>query len=153
MRRPTPGLLVFVWCALFVIDPSQAQPWPPTKRSDRDASAAGDPGPRIVDCHSALRPGWTRCATLAQQAQAVARKQGLDANVAAFLANYGKPPQEAVRALLDPTDDNIRAWIRTQEKTLAVAAYVAQRMTALQQGSPAGGALLPFPSPPSGIHP
>lgn len=57
----------------------------------------------------------------------------IDTEVAAFLADYGKPPREAVRALLDPTDENIAAWMQAQQKTLAISAYVAQRLTALQE--------------------
>jgi hypothetical protein len=57
----------------------------------------------------------------------------LEGQVEAFLADYGKPPREAVRALLEPTDANIRALLRKQEETMAVAAYVAARMTELQQ--------------------
>lgn len=145
-------LLLASCCAAFAIGASPAQPLP-AAGPDRDPPAAGDPGPRIADCRSALRPGWTRCATPAQQARAVLRKRRIDAEISAFLADYGKPPREAVRALLDPTDDNIRAWIRTQQKTLAVAAYVARRMTALQQEHPAGGAASGPPDPPSGILP
>lgn len=142
MRRPI--LLLFAWCTLFGSDRSLAQPWP---------TPAGNPGPRIADCESALRPGWTRCTTAAQRVLNGLRKQRLDAEISAFLAGYGKPPREAVRALLDPTDDNIRAWIRAQRKTLSVAAYVAQRMTALQQeNSPDGAATTPT-NPPPGIGP
>lgn len=141
MRRTV--VLLACWCAVVAMDASPAQPLP----------LAGDPGPRIADCRSALRPGWTRCATPAQEAQAMLRKRRIDAEISAFLANYGKPPPEAVRALLDPTDDNIRAWIQAQQRTLAVAAYVARRMTVLQQEHPADSVASVPPYPPSGVHP
>ena len=151
MRRTT---LVFIgWCAVFATAGSPAQPWQPGAGPETEPSAQGNPGPRITDCRSALRPGWTRCVTPAQQAQAVVHKRRIDAEISAFLGDYGKPPREAVRALLDPTDDNIRAWIRAQQRTLAVAAYVARRMTALQQENPADGTAPGRPNPPSGVRP
>lgn len=96
------------------------------------------PGADTSDCRSALRLGPVECKSAdpgaANQSMRGERQQlDADASVEAFLANYGKPPREAVRALLNPTDENIRALMRQQEQTLAVAAYVAERMTALQR--------------------
>jgi hypothetical protein len=98
-------------------------------------------GPDLSDCRSALRPGPSNCsaapdfalgALLHADFRASANREPLEAKVDDFLANYGKPPREAVRALLDPTDDHIQAMLQQHENTLAVAAYVAERMTALQ---------------------
>jgi hypothetical protein len=61
-----------------------------------------------------------------------------EAEIDAYLANYGKPPREAVRAILDPTDENIRAYRQRIEREQAVAAYIAQRMGELmKQEAPA----------------
>jgi hypothetical protein len=59
-----------------------------------------------------------------------------EAEVDAFIANHGKPPREVARALLDPTDENIAAMARRLQRDHAVAAYVGQRMTELQQSDP-----------------
>ncbi len=149
MHRPV--LLLASCCAVFSTGASPAHPLAP--EGSPGLWAAQYRGPRITDCRSALRPGWTRCATPAQQAWAVMRQHRIDERISAFLADYGKPPRYAVRALLDPTDDNIRAWIRAQQKTLAAAAYVARRMTALQRNPPAEGAASVPPKPASGIQP
>jgi hypothetical protein len=45
---------------------------------------------------------------------------------------YGKPPREAIRALLDPSDENILAMMRQQQAAVDRAEYVAWRMTQLQ---------------------
>jgi hypothetical protein len=50
-----------------------------------------------------------------------------------FLAQYGKPPREAVRALLAPTDANIAGWLNQQRRVVAVASYVASRITHMQE--------------------
>ena len=50
-----------------------------------------------------------------------------------YLAHYGKPPREAVRALINPTDDNIAAMAAREKQRQIVAAYVAQRWNELQQ--------------------
>ncbi len=110
------------------------------------------PGADLSDCRSALRPGPTICSDIdGPQAGAAAdamtgrtgprQTPGLEDRVDAYLASYGKPPREAVRALLDPSEENIRAYLRKQDETLAIAAYVAARMTALQveQRQPAAG--------------
>jgi hypothetical protein len=113
--------------------------WAPSRANDALA-----PGADLSDCRSALRPGPTSCNDIdGPQAVAAAdgmmgrtgtrQTPGLEDRVDAYLASYGKPPREAVRALLDPSEENIRAYLRKQDETLAVAAYVAARMTALQQ--------------------
>jgi hypothetical protein len=75
----------------------------------------------------------------------------IESRVDAFLADYGKPPREAVRALLEPSDANIRAYLEKQQETVAMAAYVAARMTAMQARERAdaadAGASLPLPDP------
>jgi len=53
-----------------------------------------------------------------------------------FLANYGKPSREAVRAILNPSDENISAMLRVEKSQLAVTAYTAQRRTELLQLAP-----------------
>jgi len=105
-------------------------------------------GAQSNDCQSVLQVGPQKCNGSAdsasnQIARAVADQHKassgsqMETQIDAFLASFGKPPREAVRALLDPSDDNIRAYLAQQDKTLAVASYVAARMTALKQdGSP-----------------
>ncbi len=103
-----------------------------------------DPGAELTDCRSALRPGPTDCpiqppvpveqpAQTTQTAHIPGSAEGVEEQVDAFLAAYGKPPREAVRALLDPSDVHIRAMLQKQQETLAVAAYVASRLSAMQQ--------------------
>jgi len=55
-----------------------------------------------------------------------------EAKVEAYLASYGKPPREAVRAILDPSDQNIAQWHLAQERTMALASYLGSRLTDLQ---------------------
>lgn len=62
-----------------------------------------------------------------------------ESEVDRYLANYGKPPREAVRALLNPTDDNIAALLKKEAEQFAIVAYVAQRRTELTQAAQAGG--------------
>lgn len=106
-----------------------------------------DPGADISDCWSALRPGPSACATRGipstaahledefSRTESSVSPEGsyaMEAKVDAYLASYGKPPREAVRALLDPTEENIRAYLQAQQQTLSIAAYVAARMSALR---------------------
>jgi len=121
-------------------------------------AAALDPGADLSDCHSALRPGPSDCAAgdvpstpgdrASASAEPLPRSDALERQVDAFLAAYGKPPREAVRALLDPSDAHIAQLVAKQQETLALAAYVANRMTELQQrdqrtpGPPPGDAAL-----------
>ncbi len=57
-----------------------------------------------------------------------------EAMVDEYLASYGKPPREAVRALMNPTDENIAAMAIAEQKRQVIAGYVAQRWTEYQQG-------------------
>jgi hypothetical protein len=57
---------------------------------------------------------------------------GREREVDEFLAQYGKPPRSAVRALLDPSDENIAAMQAEQVHREIVAAYIAQRLTEMQ---------------------
>jgi hypothetical protein len=102
-----------------------------------------DAGADLSDCHSALRVGPSVCPAAMV---AAGRDDGpspagvttsvprdpLEREIDSFLSSYGKPPREAVRALLDPSDAHIAAMLAKQQETLAIAAYVANRMTAIQ---------------------
>jgi len=96
-------------------------------------------GAQISDCRSALVIGAERCAALGQPeasprpADEPHPASGLEAEVDRFLAGYGKPSREVARALLDPTDDHVRAMLRSEEQRLAVAAYVGSRLTELRE--------------------
>lgn len=59
-----------------------------------------------------------------------------EAEVDAFIASHGKPSREVARAMLDPTDENVAAMMRRLQRDQAIAAYVGQRMTELQQSDP-----------------
>jgi hypothetical protein len=115
------------------------------------------PGARSGDCRSALQLGIASCPRVIAAPARMAADQGAgtaapeltrvsagtapggapvtDAQIDAFLQQYGKPPKEAVRALLDPSDDNILAWLHARRRTLELARYVADRMTALEPRS------------------
>jgi hypothetical protein len=82
-----------------------------------------------ANCLSALHIGVVTCDSNA--AESPSAGSITEAQVNEYLAQYGKPPREAVRALLNPTDDNIAAWIRKQREVVAIASYVASRMTQL----------------------
>jgi hypothetical protein len=129
-----------------------------TNLAHAHGTAALDAGADLSDCHSALRLGPSECAaetagverndrTAPASDKASGRSDPLERQVDAFLSSYGKPPREAVRALLDPSDANIAAMLAQQQETLALAAYVANRMTALQARS-AGGQVAPEPAGP-----
>jgi hypothetical protein len=109
-----------------------------------------DIGARYADCRSALQVGPQECngktgdATDRATTQSAAlsesfANQQMESQIDAYLASYGKPPREAVRALLEPSDENIRSFLAQQEKTLSLAGYVAARMTSLKHE--AGAAL------------
>jgi hypothetical protein len=99
-------------------------------------------GADLSDCRSALHLGLQTCdydatasaggPALEHSRNPAAHEQALEERVDRFLASYGKPPREAVRALLEPSDDNIRSYLRSQDRTLSLAGYVAARMTALK---------------------
>jgi hypothetical protein len=48
-----------------------------------------------------------------------------------YLASWGKPPREAVRALLNPTDENVRALVDRHKRDEVVRNYMAERMTTM----------------------
>ena len=48
-----------------------------------------------------------------------------------YLANWGKPPREAVRALLNPTDENVRALVDRHKRDEVVRNYMAERMATM----------------------
>jgi thiol-disulfide isomerase/thioredoxin len=64
-------------------------------------------------------------------------------DIDAFLANHGKPPREAVRALLNPTDANIRAMSAAQTRQIVNAVYVAERQAALNRDGKGANTLPP----------
>ena len=93
-------------------------------------------GPETSDCRSALLAGWTHCDPATRSTTAPLQSpsgDALESRIDRFLAAYGKPPRSAVRALLVPTDDNIRLMLHEQDMTIKNAAYVAQRLTALRE--------------------
>ncbi|HUN92445.1 MAG TPA: hypothetical protein VMU33_10335 [Burkholderiaceae bacterium] len=112
------------------------------------ASGVLAPGAVADACASALVVGTSGCARFAAGASgagaeraataaapagaALPRDDSEDARIDAALASHGKPSREAMRALLDPTDENILAMMRKEDETLAIAAYVGQRMTDLR---------------------
>lgn len=100
------------------------------------------PGALSIDCGSALHVGVVTCDGSA--VDSTHNQSVSDAQVTEYLAQYGKPPREAVRALLDPSDTNIAAWIRKERQLVSVAGYLASRMTEL--GLSAGGER-PLPGP------
>jgi hypothetical protein len=57
----------------------------------------------------------------------------MDAAIDAYLAAYGKPPRAAVRALLDPSDENVAALLAEQSRQELRAARVAARLTRLRE--------------------
>lgn len=91
------------------------------------------PGAFETDCGSVLRLGPSACAGPVR-ARESERARGIEALVDEALANHGKPPREAMRALLDPSERNIAQWARQQQRTLALATYASARLTAQQQG-------------------
>lgn len=110
-------------------------------------------GALTANCRSALHIGVVTCNSDA--AESPSNRSITEAQVNEYLAQYGKPPREAVRALLNPTDDNIAAWIRKQREVVAIASYVASRMT--QMGSQfddgwVGGAPMPKSNLPAAIQ-
>jgi len=98
-------------------------------------------GASLPDCQSVLHLGPQECgsdrsghaSSREDKIKDISAGSQMEARIDAYMASYGKPPREAVRALLDPTDDNIRSFLQQQETTLALAGYVASRMTALKQ--------------------
>jgi hypothetical protein len=56
-----------------------------------------------------------------------------ESEVEASLAQWGKPPREAIRALLDPSDENVAALLKFQADSVARARRLAERMTVLSR--------------------
>jgi len=107
------------------------------------------PGAAPVECASALRIGVTAC--LEEPVDRGHLWSVDEADVDRTLAEYGKPPREAVRALLDPSDENIAAWARKQRLVVAVASYAASRLTEIQSRFESDGG--PEPSMPISVLP
>jgi hypothetical protein len=84
-------------------------------------------GASPASCRSALRIGVVTCDSGTNDSDEPWSVS--EAQIDEYLAQYGKPPREAVRALLDPSDRNIAAWLRKQHEIIATASYVASRMT------------------------
>lgn len=114
-------------------------------------------GPQDRSCLSSFNVGYSNCAAKSEPGKpatpepkpsktettpvdapppAKVAKGVDDADVDAYLQNYGKPTREAARAMLDPTDENIAAMARSVRQQTATASYVAGRMTNLQQIDP-----------------
>lgn len=117
-------------------------------------------------CGSSFQPGYSNCASKAPVPKAepekavppqepgpvprASRTPGQEPaksisedEIDKWLANHGKPSREAARAILDPTDENIAAMARKLRQESAVSAYVAQRMTTLQEVDPGLTAINP----------
>ncbi len=108
------------------------------------------PGADTSHCRSALHIGPVACSPpmpdpLRPGSGPRPDSDPIEAQVDAFLAQYGKPPREAIRALLDPSDANIRAYLRRQQETLALVSFVAARMSALQATGATADAPRPLP--------
>jgi hypothetical protein len=109
------------------------------------------PGSDAAVCLSMLTPGSLQGCSAATVHRGPVAPGGTDSvpssvraserEIDDFLADYGKPPRSAVRALLNPTDENIAAMRAEQTRREVVAAYVAQRLTEIQQA--AAGARVP----------
>jgi hypothetical protein len=140
-------------------------------QSSRAAQPVLVPGALPADCRSALRIGLVSCSQPALNDLTDSATPGhvvpppvdlmpiidfsrprsvSEAQVNEYLAQFGKPPREAVRALLDPTDANIAAWIRKQRQVLSIASYVATRMTEMQMQLDTDSSV-GSPLPPSGL--
>ncbi len=121
---------------------------------DTAAAPRSSPAPTVLvggadlsACNSALRIGWIRCEGDSPPTMepgpgpapaAPAKGTVTEAQIDDYLAHYGKPPRVAVRALLDPSDDNIAALVNHQAALLALADHIAARMTELQRRTPRG---------------
>ena len=102
------------------------------------------PGPELTECWTALAPGPLSCTDAlpggAKDSEAtqlatreISHAAALEQRVNAFLADWGKPSREAVRALLEPSDENIQRMVGKHRETIALAAFVSARMTQMQQ--------------------
>jgi hypothetical protein len=111
----------------------------------RDAAAQPVlvPGATPMDCRSVLQIGVATCGE-GSTANPDRAQSITEAQVSEYLAQYGKPPREAVRALLEPSDKNIAAWVRQQRQVVSIASYVAARMTQMQSQLEADSASAPW---------
>lgn len=82
------------------------------------------------------KPEISKDSTAQPNVMAKPTKGVTEADVDAYLQNYGKPTREAARAMLDPSDENVAAMARSIRQQTATASYVAGRMTNLQQIDP-----------------
>lgn len=143
MRRMLPTLLA-CWPLLASAQAAALADAPgPTPTRDCGAFVVGPC--RAHDARSAAQPKQPAPAAEVPAAKAPPRDLG-EAELDAFIANYGKPSREVARAMLDPTDENIAAMMRRLQRDQAIAAYVGQRMTELQQSDPtlaSGPAVVP----------
>jgi hypothetical protein len=93
--------------------------------------------PTVEEAASAKQPDSGKVAPQAATPVSKPSKGGVsEADVDAYLQNYGKPTRESARAMLDPTDENIAAMARSIRQQTATASYVAGRMSNLQQIDP-----------------
>jgi hypothetical protein len=120
------------------------------------AAIAQQVGPQDRSCLSSFSVGYSNCGAPPQLPKPAASevsqakldtpppvaptpkvvKGVAEADVDAYIQNYGKPTRESARAMLDPTDENIAAMARSIRQQTATASYIAGRMTNLQQIDP-----------------
>lgn len=133
-------------CLAFWLQFASAQPVGladapgPTPGANCSSFAVGPCAPRTVRPTAASsKPPAESPASPARAAEPAPNTRDRDAGepeVDSFIANHGKPSREAARAMLEPTDENIAAMMRRLQRDQAIAAYVGQRMTELQQSDP-----------------
>ena len=111
------------------------------QRCSGDASALTDPvvlpdgqAPRFEAGAASAALDAGRVPVQRDPAPAALYTEPDERDVDQYLAEYGKPPRSAVRALLNPTDGNIAAMRSDQLRREIVAAYVAQRLTQIGTG-------------------
>lgn len=112
----------------------------PTQGANCSSFAIGPCPPRVPRPASvSAKPLAGSAASPAKAVESAPAPRDRDAGeseVDLFIANHGKPSREAARAMLEPTDENIAAMMRRLQRDQAIAAYVGQRMTELQQSDP-----------------
>jgi len=101
----------------------------PARAADPPGTVA-TPFPGVTARSPAPPPGERREAPVRAE---LPIDRGIERDIDDFLLQYGKPPRSAVRALLDPSDENIAALRAEQARRETVAAYVAQRLTEIQE--------------------
>lgn len=90
------------------------------------------PRPKTPPAREATTPRAEAPKTNAQPVAMPAKKRDLEAEIEEYRKNYGKPPAEAIRAMLNPTDENIQALVEYNQRREALARYMSQRMTEIQ---------------------